>query len=326
MITLSRSIQTLHWYSSAVLLLLCSHSTAQTLIDSKSLSAELVSGVFYTDQPGSAGTVTPWRFVVYYKQNIDPHSELDIRMNSQTGIVTGPYIDGFNTQQENFRIETIKYTRALTENLKSRLGYGKIKANIIKSGGTITPMPFSNAMARMPLQPSDIALGVQKKSSYYNGSYTMGSAVSNISNTTDSSQRQYSMFYEVYLKHNHGSRWLQYSHNNLVEVFASDHYFSAGADHTVHNNTVNVAIYMGVLQGWLGFDCGFKRSHLKALYDSTLGIGYGISDELKSTVEFSLEKSLRYNTSVTASWYIQHPHSGNTDTFNVAGLKISHKL
>lgn len=300
--------------------------TALAYFNNQSLSADLITGAFYTDQPGIVGTVTPWRFVVYYKQKVDPHSELDMRLNSQTGIVSGPYIDGFNTKQENFNIETIKYTRNLTESLKGRLGYGKIKANVIKQGGTITPMPFSNAMARLPLQASDIALGLEKKSSFYNGSYTVGTAVSNISNTTESSKRQYSMFYEVFLKHNHGSRWLQYSHNNLVEIFASDHYFSTGADYTVHNNTVNAAIYLGVIEGWLGFDCGYKRTHIKPLYDSTLGIGYGISDELQSTLEISLEKKFPYNTSVVTSWYVQHPHTGNTDTFNVAGVKITHRL
>ena len=288
------------------------------------LQSSIITGAFYTDQEDISGTVIPWRFVVDYGQKIDPKTSLAIRMNSQTGIVTGPYIDGFNTQIEYFRIETVKYTKVLTDSLTTRIGLGKLKANLLKKGGSKTPMPFSNAMAKLPLKASNVAWGFQKTADNFNGAYTIGSAISNISNTTEPTNRQYSLFGEVYSASTAYAVWLQYSQENLVEIFDSDHYFSLGADVSSAKNVLNATIIHGVYDGLIGFDCGFTQNNVTALADSRLGIGYGYSHNKSQTLEISLHKNLTPNVQATASWYIQKPEGEKR--YHVAGIKLEHKL
>lgn len=293
-------------------------------LDINAFKSSIITGAFYTDQNGQAGVVTPWRLVVEYNQNLDQKTDLSIRMNSQTGIETGPYIDGFNTKTEYFRIETIKYTKSLSDQLITRVGLGKLKANIIKKGGSKTPMPFSQAMARLPLKASDIAWGFQKSARNFNGAYSIGSAISNISNTTEPQNRNYSLFAEVYSATTSGSIWAQYSQNNLVQIIDSDHYISAGYDITRRNNITNATVYYALSEGFMGFDCGFKQKQIKELSDSSLGIGYGYSKDKQATLEISLEKKINKSLQATASWYIQKPEGESH--YNVAGIKLTHQF
>lgn len=297
---------------------------ASAMFDTNGLRASLVTGAFYTDQSGISGTVTPWRLVLNYKQNIDKFTELAIRMNSQTGITTGPYVDGFNTQVEYFRIETIQYTRQHSELTTSRFGFGKLKANLLKKGGTRTPMPFSNAMAKLPLNPSDIAYSVQRSATNFNGTYTLGTAVNNISTTTDDTNRDHSIFAEVFRANPSGALWLQYSQNSLVNIFNSNHYFSLGYNTIDPITMLNGTLYLGVDDGFIGFDCGYKKFRIKQLGNSQLGIGYGYSQDKQKTAELSLLNKNNKALETTISWYIQKPK--NTTPYNVAGVKLEHKL
>ena len=293
-------------------------------LDVDSFSTTVITGAFYTDETGLDGVVTPWRLIVDYKQNLDPNIDIAVQMNSQTGITSGPYINGFNTETEKFRIETIKYTQSLSDSVKARLGLGKVKANVLKKGGSSTPLPFSSAMARLPLSPSDIAFGVQQCANNFNGAYTLGTAVSKISTQTQSDSREYSLFGEIFSAETDQTLWLQYSHNNLVKTINSDHYFSLGGDRSYDKTTLNGTIYVGTQKGFMGYDCGFKQASLAALYDANLGIGYGESRGLQRTLEFSLEKKLLKNFTTTLSWYRQWPNDARS--FNVAGVKIEHKF
>ncbi len=307
------------------LLALCLYSQCSFAeFDPSSLRLSLITGAFYTDQSGISGTVTPWRLVANYKQNIDESTELAIRMNSQTGITTGPYIDGFNTQIEYFRIETIQYTRLHSELLTSRLGFGKLKANLLKKGGTKTPMPFSNAMAKLPLNPSDLAYSIQRSATNFNGAYTLGTAVNNISTTTDDTNRDHSIFAEVYRANPSGALWLQYSQNSLVNIFNSNHYFALGYNTIDPTTMLNGTLYLGANDGFIGFDCGFKQFQVKQLGNSQLGIGYGYSQNKQKTAEISLLNKTTKALEITTSWYIQKPK--NTTPYNVAGIKLEHKL
>ena len=90
-------------------------------IQTKNMSTTLTTGAFYTDKSTAAGIVIPWRLKVEYNHTINPKSSINIRANSQTGITKGPYIDGFNTQSENFKIEVIKYTSHINDSLKTPL-------------------------------------------------------------------------------------------------------------------------------------------------------------------------------------------------------------
>ena len=299
-------------------------SSALGSLDTSALRASLITGAFYTDQSGISGTVTPWRLILNYKQQVDAFTELAIRMNSQTGITTGPYIDGFNTQVEYFRIETIQYTRQHSELTTSRFGFGKLKANLLKKGGTKTPMPFSNAMAKLPLNPSDIAYSVQRSATNFNGAYTLGTAVNNISTTTDDTNRDHSIFGEVYRANSSGALWLQYSQNSLVNIFNSNHYFSLGYNTIDPITMLNGTLYLGVNDGFIGFDCGYKQFQIKQLGNSQLGLGYGYSQNKQKTVELSLLNKSSKSLETTISWYIQKPK--NTTPYNVAGVKLEHKL
>ena len=293
-------------------------------IDPSALDASIITGAFYTSQTDISGTVIPWRLVLNYKQKIQQKNELAIRMNSQTGITTGPYIDGFNTEIEYFRIETIQYTRAMDELTTSRLGFGKLKANILKKGGTQTPMPFSRAMAKLPLSPSDVAFGIQRSARNFNGAYTLGTAASNISTSTDSSKRSHSGFAEVYTANSSGEWWAQYSHNNLVDIFHSDQYFSLGYNTMDPDTVLNGTLYYGIGDGMIGFDCGLKRNQIKQLDNGQFGIGYGYSQDKQKTMEISLTNKHSPTLETIISWYAQKPK--NTDLYHVAGFKVTHKL
>lgn len=300
------------------------HPAVFANIDLESFKTTITTGAFYTDQSGIVGTVTPWRLVVEFKQQMTPKTEISVKMNSQTGITSGPYIDGFNTQPENFRVENIKYTQIVTNSITSRLGLGKLKANILKQGGSSTPMPFSQAMGRLPLTASDIAWGVQKIPSKFNGSYSIGTAISDISTQTKPESRTYSLFMEAYRKTARGSVWTQYSQNNLVQTLNSNHYFSFGSDTTRKNTTTNATVYIGTIKGFIGFDCGIKKRNIQSLFNADLGVGYGVSKDKQSTVEISLQKKLGKIVDATASWYLQNPD--NAKQFNVAGIKLEHKF
>lgn len=306
------------------LILVATSPLAHAKFDLDAFKTSIVSGAFYTDQTDIEGVVVPWRLVVNYEQKVHPDIDIAVRMNSQTGITSGPYIDGFNTETEKFRIETIKYTQNLSESLKTRVGFGKIKANVLKKGGSTTPMPFSNAMSRLPLKPSDVAWGIQQTPSKFNGSYSIGAAVSDVSTQTKPDDRNYSLFGELYTAESYGSMWLQYSQNNLVKIIDSDHYFSLGGDRIFDDTALNATVYVGVQKGFMGFDCGYKTSKMKDFYDANLGVGYGYSRDLQKTLEISLDKQLIDHFTTTLSWYHQWPD--NAKSFNVVGIKIEHSF
>ncbi|MEC8882662.1 MAG: hypothetical protein VX737_05235 [Pseudomonadota bacterium] len=293
-------------------------------IQTENISATLTTGAFYTDKSAEVGVVMPWRLKVEYDHKINDKSSINIRTNSQTGITKGPYIDGFNTKPENFKIEVIKYTSDINESLKTRLGLGKIKANILKSGGSATPLPFSQAMAKLPLNSSDFAWSIQKSADSFNGNYTLGTAISNTNTSTKPDDRTYSLFLEAFKKTTDGNLWAQYSQNNLVEIIDSNHYASFGGKQEKGNNVTNASIYIGTQKGFLGFDCGYQRTNIKKLKDSTLGIGYGHSKHEQKTLEISIKKKAVHHFDITTSWYLKAPTEKKQ--FNAFGIKLDYKL
>ena len=63
----------------------------------------LTSGVFLTNQSSQEGWVTPWK--LDFKGNWShENTALVIQAESQTGIIQGPYIDGFNSNKTDFSI------------------------------------------------------------------------------------------------------------------------------------------------------------------------------------------------------------------------------
>ena len=299
------------------------HLTISAQVNIDGLKGTLTSGVFYTDKPTEAGIVTPWKLAFSYKHNISTNSEISIQTSSQTGISKGPYIDGFNTEIENFSIDKIKYTKNINASIETCLGFGKIKANILKKGGSQTPLPFSQAMTRMPLTSSDLAWGIQNSARSFNGSYTIGTAIKNISTSTNNN-RVYSLFLEAYKETTQGNFWAQYSQNNLVQVIDSNHYLSFGTKKIIGNHGLNATTYIGTEKGFLGFDCGYQRTNIKNIKDSTLGIGYANSKHEQNTIEISLKRKNFHDFDATCSWYLKNPF--NDKHFNAFGIKLEYSI
>ena len=309
---------------SAPIPLLCLMCKTISAIDIEAFTATIITGAFYTDQKSQEGVVSPWKLKINYKQELNAFTNIATQLSSQTGITSGAYIDGFNTQAESLKIENFKYTTTYSDIYQIRSGFGKVKANIFKDGGTVTPMPFSNAMARLPLKASDIAFAVKRAGANFNGSYTIGTAISDISSTTNV-KRTYSLFLEAFKQTTTGNFWAQYSQNNLVKTFKSNHYFSFGVDSKKLNHITNASIYIGTEQGLIGYDLGYQLCNMEILKkNATLGLGYGYSKAAQSTFEVSLIRKLTPIIDATISWYRQFPKSKKA--FNTAGIKLQHKF
>lgn len=283
----------------------------------------LTTGLFLTDQAGQEGWVTPWKLDMQGRWNRD-NTTLSIQAESQTGIIQGPYIDGFNNNRTDFSIRKATLAHKFNNEQSGILGLGRVKANLQKSAGTKTPLPFSGALSQPPLKSSDIALSYQAKGAIYTtDSVTVGFAQSNTANNTQPENDRLSNIFLEYATTTDGTTlWLQYTKNQINTVYASDDYLSLGSN-VQHQG--NVFSFGSAFNGdqLAGFDIGITRQ-LDTSYQTTLGLGFAhISDE-KVTIEASAVNKLNSNLAITTSYYWQKP--SNSMGYNSGGIKLVYSI
>ena len=302
----------------SLILCLCQIVCLQAGI-TKSGKLSLTTGVFLTNTPSQEGWVTPWKLDL---QGLWVHdnTSLSLQAESQTGIMQGPYIDGFNNNRTDFNIRKATLTQKLASQQTAMLGLGRVKANLQKSAGSQTPLPFSGALSQPPLKSSDAAVSYQKKAgSLGQKVLTVGYAQSNTANNTQPENDRLS---NVFVEYAHtiafSTLWLQTIKNQINTVYANDDYISIGCNTTTGNNLVSLGAAFSS-DKLAGYDVGLTHNS-EDLYHSKLGIGFAHIANEKATLEVSLYQALNSTLSVTSSYYWQKPNNGTGSSSG--GIKI----
>ncbi len=283
----------------------------------------LTTGVFLTNQTSQEGWVTPWKLDLQGNWSHD-NTALAIQAESQTGIIQGPYIDGFNNNKTDFSIRKATLAHKLNTQESAILGLGRVKANIQKSAGTKTPLPFSGALSQPPLKSSDIALSYQIKGALYTtDSFTVGFAQSNTANNTQpENDRLSNLFLEYASTTDSATLWLQYTKNQINTIYASDDYISLGSNIQFRGNLLS---FGSAFNGdrLAGYDIGVTRQ-LDTSYQTTLGLGFAHITDEKVTIEASAVNKLNNNVAITTSYYWQKP--SDSTGYNSGGLKLVYSV
>jgi hypothetical protein len=283
----------------------------------------LTTGVFLTDLSNQEGWVSPWKLDMQGRWNRD-NTTLSIQAESQTGIIQGPYIDGFNNTKTDFSIRKATLTHKLQEQQSLMLGLGRVKANLQKAAGTKTPLPFSGALSQPPLQSSDAALSYQIKGTLQTtDSFTVGFAESNTANNTQPEKDRLSnVFLEYAASTNTTTLWIQYTKNQINTIYASDDYLSLGSNFFFRSNLLSVS---SAFNGdrLAGYDIGITRQ-FDSPFPTTLGLGFAHINDEKVTVEVSAINKLNNNLAITTSYYWQKP--SNSTGYNNGGIKLVYSI
>ena len=268
---------------------------------SPAIEGSFITGLFYTNQTPKQGWVLPWRLVIKPEWK-SGDTTLRIDLENQTGIIQGPYIDGFTSQKEalNIRKAIIKHLYHDTQLIG--IGFGRVKANFMKNAGSRTPLPFSAALSQPVLRSADIALSWTPSKSI-----NLGYSVSNISNQTQpETGRQNNLFIEWQHKWANTTLWAQLLSNQINTVFDTADYFASGINQRIDYFELSTAITIDKELEVSGFDSGIRYQADSPLLKE-IGLGYALSRSIQNTVELSTKIAFVKGAIVTTSIYWQKP-------------------
>ena len=292
------------------------------------ISLNLTSGIFVTtaeniidlgsnDTYKVRGVVVPWKVETELKHKLYEHTQLAISLATESGIDTtqAPYIDGFSNSPPfpkpiTLNKATVNQTISPTSSLA--VGVGRVKANILKKGKSLSPLPFSGATHKPPMKSIDFAVGVQKSDLLFaNHTVSAGFAANEIASKTVSRNRLNSFFLESHHSFENSNLWAQYTKNSLSGTYDSDHYVHTGFDMTSGASITSLSTAFNRRSGLVGFDCGYayKLANINGV-EPTMGIGYAASqqkslqtdpsDPTKTVEKKGLEKTLEASLALLA--------------------------
>lgn len=290
------------------------------------------TGMFGTDQQDKKGVVSPWRITGKIDADVGDTDKVSVELVTESGIskTDGPVVHPFTSgDPKALSIGKIKYTRTLLDDNKFALGLGRVKANILKKGGSTTPLAFSNAVNSLPVSSSDVAIGYQLPTSLAGHTLSMGFASDKISSQSVSNDRNHSVFVESYHSFDHVNAFIQYSKNNLGKVYKEPEYVLLGGDYTVDTFTANAAVAYTKDDKVIGYDIGAKLK-LSGAEKNFVGIGYSHKKTTSDITEISYDYAVTSSLKMTLSVYHKQPlgsnGSANEKSFFVGGIRFTQEL